>query len=75
METENESRNLINNKDYPLQKPDPEVIPEPTLWPIGLAFGVLFIFWGFIASPGLTIVGVIIAGVSVAGWISDLKPE
>ncbi|MCB0807127.1 MAG: hypothetical protein KDC05_15120 [Bacteroidales bacterium] len=61
-------------KDYPPQKADPQDIPEPTIWPIGLAFGVLFIFWGFIASAGLTITGVVITGVSLAGWIADLKP-
>jgi len=61
-------------KDYPPQKADPQEIPEPTIWPIGMAFGVLFIFWGFIASVGLTITGLIIIGVSLAGWITDLKP-
>ncbi len=60
--------------EYPLQKPDPEEIPEPSIWPIGLAFGVLLIFWGFIASLGLTMVGIVVFGVSLAGWVSDLKP-
>ncbi len=61
-------------KDYPLQKSVPEKIPPPTIWPIGLAFGILFIFWGFIASLGLTFAGIIITIVSLAGWIADLKP-
>ena len=61
-------------KEYPLQKPDPEEIPRPTIWPIGLAFGILFIFWGFIASLGLTIAGFIVTVVSLTGWIADLKP-
>lgn len=63
------------NQTYPPQKPDPEELPEPTLWPLGMAFGVLFIFWGLIASAGLTITGLIVAGVSLAGWITDLKPN
>jgi len=62
------------NEDYPMQKPDPEIIPEPTIWPIGLAFGILFIFWGFIASLGITLIGLMVTGVSLAGWIADLKP-
>jgi len=66
--------NKDKNNDYPLQKAVPEKIPAPTIWPIGLAFGVLFIFWGFIASLGLTIAGIIITIVSLAGWIADLKP-
>ena len=61
-------------EDYPLQKSVPQEIPPPTIWPIGLAFGILFIFWGFIASLGLTFAGIIITIVSLAGWIADLKP-
>jgi hypothetical protein len=77
MDMKNDNTDKINqteSDDYPLQKPDPEILPEPSIWPIGLAFGVLFLFWGFIASPGLTIAGIIIIGVSTAGWIADLKP-
>ena len=62
------------NSDYPLQRPDPEIIPQPSIWPIALAFGVLLIFWGLIASFGLTMAGIIVFGVSLAGWIADLKP-
>ena len=61
-------------EDYPLQESVPQEIPPPTIWPIGLAFGILFIFWGFIASLGLTFAGIIITIVSLAGWIADLKP-
>ena len=68
----NEEDKISN--DYPLQKPDPEIIPEPTIWPIGLAFAVTFIFWGFISSLGLTFVGIIVFAIALAGWISDLKP-
>ena len=69
-----EKENKEKYKDYPLQKSIPEEIPSPTIWPIGLAFGILFIFWGFIASLGLTFAGIIIVIVSLTGWITDLKP-
>lgn len=59
---------------YPLQKPDPEILPEPTIWPISLAFGILFLFWGFISSLGLSILGFLVMVVSIAGWIADLRP-
>jgi len=71
---EPESKDKIQSDDYPLYDADPQIIPEPTIWPIGLAFGVLFIFWGFIASPGLTIAGLVVTVVSLTGWIADLKP-
>ena len=76
MEMQNENINLRennSNKNYPLQKPDPEIIPKPTIWPVSLAFGITFIFWGFIAFIGLTFVGIIITAVAIAGWIADLK--
>lgn len=66
--------NLETSDEYPMYPADPQVIPEPTIWPIGLAFGLLFVIWGLIASLGLTIAGVLVTGVSLAGWISDLKP-
>jgi len=69
-----ENKEKEKYKDYPLQKAVPEKIPPPTIWPIGLAFGILFIFWGFIASLGLTFAGIIIMIVSLAGWIADLIP-
>jgi len=62
------------SNDYPLQKSDPEIIPPPTIWPVSLAFGVTFIFWGFISSLGLTFVGIVVFAIALAGWISDLKP-
>jgi len=70
VEKENDKEKL-----YPLQDPDPVDLPEPTLWPIALAFGILFLFWGFISSLGLSILGALVMVVSIAGWISDLKPE
>lgn len=71
---EHESKDKIQLDDYPLHDADPQIIPEPTIWPIGLAFGVLFVFWGLIASLGLTIAGLIVTAVSLTGWIADLKP-
>jgi len=67
--------NNMDTKDYPPQKADPQVIPEPTLWPIFTAFGVVFLFWGFISSLGLSMLGFVVLVVSIAGWITDLKPE
>ena len=76
MNIQNENNNFLENdinKNYPLQKSDPEVMPKPTIWPVSLAFGITFIFWGFIAFIGLTFVGIIVSAVAIAGWIADLK--
>lgn len=76
----NQKQDIITNKEinqevYPLQKADPQVIPKPTIWPVTTAFGVMFLFWGLIASLGLIIPGILITGIGVAGWVSDLKPD
>ncbi|MFB6317248.1 hypothetical protein [Saccharicrinis sp. FJH54] len=65
----------IDTEQYPLQEADPQIIPKPTIWPITTAFGVMFLLWALIASLGLLIPGILITGIGVAGWISDLKPE
>ena len=59
---------------YPLHPADPEELPKPTFWPFILSVGLLFLFWGLITSMILTGVGLLIAGVSIAGWIMDLQP-
>lgn len=69
------SNREINVEEYPLQKPDPQVIPRPTIWPVTTAFGVMFLFWALIASLGLLIPGILITVLGVAGWVSDLKPD
>lgn len=61
--------------EYPLNPADPQEIPESTYWPVTLAFGVLFIFWGLITSLVITGVGLLLSGVAIAGWIIDLNHE
>lgn len=50
----------------------PEELPEPTFWPITLAVGVTFVFWGFVTSLIISGLGLIVLGIAVAGWISEL---
>ena len=63
---------IVDEKEmYPA---DPQEIPEPTFWPFILAFGVMFLFWGIIGSFIMSLVGVLIMIVSIAGWVSELRP-
>ncbi len=57
-----------------LSPADPQEIPPPTFWPFILSFGVVFLFWGIITSFIVSLAGVIIMTISIAGWISDLRP-
>jgi hypothetical protein len=63
------------SKDYELSPAVPEKIPAPTYWPITMAFGTVFFFWGFITSLIISAVGLVIMGFSLSGWIGDMNNE
>ncbi|MFN2275762.1 MAG: hypothetical protein ACK2TX_13060 [Anaerolineales bacterium] len=56
-------------------QPKPEVLPRPTYWPVTLALGITFLFWGLVASPAITIIGLALSGIALAGWIGELLRE
>lgn len=62
-------------EEYPLHPAEPAAMPESTYWPLVMAFGVMLVFWGIITSIFFVIVGVVFMGISLAGWIIDLKYE
>jgi hypothetical protein len=53
----------------------PDVIPAPTVWPAALALGTMFFAWGVIASPIILVVGLVLFGISLAGWIGEIRRE
>jgi hypothetical protein len=50
-------------------------LPRPTHYPAGLALGTMFIFWGFITSLVIFIVGLGLFTASLAGWIYEIRHE
>jgi hypothetical protein len=55
--------------------PRPEIIPRPTFWPAGLAFGITFLMWGLLTSIVLVVVGLTVVTASLVGWIGELRRE
>jgi hypothetical protein len=53
----------------------PEKLPHPTYWPFFLALGLVFAFWGILTSWIVSLVGLIIFIISIAGWINILRHE
>jgi len=51
----------------------PQNIPPPTYWPVTLALGITFIFWGFVTTYIIYTVGFIIFTIGLAGWIIELR--
>jgi cytochrome c oxidase subunit 1 len=56
------------------EKPDIH-LPEPTYWPIALAFGLVLISIGVVSSFLVSILGVIVLLVSIAGWTLENRAE
>lgn len=52
-----------------------EHIPRPTFWPSGLALAIIFIFWGIISSWVVLVVGLFLFGLSLVGWLFDIRDE
>jgi hypothetical protein len=52
-----------------------EHLPRPTAFPAGLAMGTTFIFWGFITSWIILLVGLAVFAASLAGWIKEIRHE
>jgi cytochrome c oxidase subunit I len=50
----------------------PEIhLPPPSYWPIALAFGMTLIGVGVVSNFIVSIVGVIVMVVSIAGWTME----
>jgi hypothetical protein len=56
-------------------KPMPQKTPAPTFWPISLAMSIIFILWGIISTWVISVVGLILFGISIRGWVKDLLNE
>ncbi len=58
---------------YELSPAEPQDLPKPTMWPIVLAFGIIFFFWGFLTSLIISGVGAVIVVAGIAGWIEEFR--
>jgi hypothetical protein len=66
--------------EQPRERPDwipldPQPGPRATAWPAGLASGVTLLLWGLITSPVLIVVGGLVFGTSLLGWIGEMRHE
>jgi hypothetical protein len=55
--------------------PKPDVIPRPTSWPPAMALGIALLGWGFITSPIVLCVGLLVFVTSLVGWIGEIRHE
>ena len=50
-------------------------IPEPTYWPLMLAFGITFLFWGILTYWIISAIGLVVMVISLRGWINLVRKE
>ncbi len=55
--------------------PEPEHLPEPTYWPATMALGATLLLWGIVTSFIISLVGLALFGLSLAGWIREIIHE
>lgn len=53
-------------------RPQPEYIPQPTYWPAVMGLGVTCVFWGVVTTWFISLVGLALFVLALAGWIGDL---
>ena len=70
---ESEIKKIAKEYGYELTPARPEEMPKPTLWPIVLAFGIVFFFWGFLTSFIISGVAIVIVVFGLTGWIEEFK--
>jgi hypothetical protein len=57
--------------------PKPERLPQPTYWPLVVAFGIALTLFGIVHSIAITyvisVVGLVLLVIGISGWIGDLR--
>lgn len=66
---------MIDPAKEKMVKATPEHIPKPTYMPFILAVSLLFMGWGLIANPIISVAGLIGFFIALTGWIKDLIHE
>jgi hypothetical protein len=55
--------------------PRPDRIPRDTYAPAAAALGITFVFWGVVTTPIISVVGIVLFGISLAAWIGEAQHE
>lgn len=70
---------MLNDPPDPAPHPwhlaRPVRLPKPTYWPFMLALGLAFMFWGLLTTWIIGVAGLLVFGIALAGWITNLRHE
>ncbi len=56
-------------------KPLPQILPRPTVWPATLALGTTLLAFGIVTSWIISIAGLALFLLAATGWFKDLRNE
>ena len=57
------------------KKAKPPKLPRPTYWPFFLAMGLTFLAWGLLVGWMISVTGLVVMMIALAGWITELRHE
>jgi hypothetical protein len=56
-------------------RPTMDTLPRPTYWPVTLALGTVLALGGIVTSYVVSLVGIGLIAIAIAGWIGELRHE
>jgi len=78
MTTESKTERSLENHAKPdadWGTPRPAYIPSPTYAPAATAFGITFFLWGFVTSPVVLVVGLVVLVASIVVWMGEMRHD
>lgn len=73
---QNEQQSRMEHKTKPgWSIPQPEELPKPTYWPAVMSLGIVLLLWGVVTSALISGMGLVLFGLSLAGWIGEIRHE
>ena len=53
--------------------PLPQDLPHPTYMPAVFALGIIFLLWGIVSSFIVSLVGAVLIGIALTGWLGAIR--
>lgn len=53
-------------------EPTMERVPRPTYWPVVMALGTVFIFWGVVTMWAISAIGLGLFALALVGWVREM---
>jgi hypothetical protein len=65
----------VTKPDDSWGEPRPQNIPRPTYSPAVMALAIVCLLWGIVTTYLISLLGAVLFGIALAGWIGELRHE